>query len=168
MAKGKDKRIGKFYRFSFDGCAFKTDGIMLASNAHYTLVKTFSDFVPDGFSLLRNKQMHFEIDDHAKMAAKILRLKKYTIANEPEFPFDTLDRMLKYISDKYKLMALHTANNKGFDVVKYNRLLGDSYRFRELTTLAKWRYELELPEEECRFISFDTNYLNGFKLVTQF
>lgn len=141
---------------------------MLDSNASYTLIKTFTNFEPDGFSLLRNKKMHMEIGEHEKMTAKILRMKKYTITNEPEFPFDTLDRMLKYITDKYKLMGLHMKNVEAFDVVAYKRLINDRYYFRELTTLAKWRYELELTEEECRFISFDTNYLNGLKLVTPF
>jgi hypothetical protein len=63
---------------------------------------------------------------------------------------------------------LDTKDGKAFDVVRYLGIDNNLYLFKELTVRAKWRYQLELPEKEINYISFDNDYLNSLKLVTSF
>jgi hypothetical protein len=162
------KYIGKYLTFKFTGRKYDLTGIVIAYNKTYTLIKIFRDYCPNGFHIFKNDKVEFHFGDSEKIATKIIRLKKYSITNEPTIPIDTLDNILTYINKQYKLIGLETRKGDSMDVVRYLGQNDGKYSFDELTPSAKWRYKLQLEEKECRFIEFDTNYLNSLKLITKF
>ncbi|MHA4847872.1 hypothetical protein ACX0G7_27140 [Flavitalea antarctica] len=162
------KYIGKYFTFKFKGRRDDFSGVVLTYNGSYTLIRNFTDYVPDGFRIFKNYNVDFYSSDHTKTATKILKVKKYSIVKEHLAPIDSLESIFTYINRRYKLLSLDASNGKGFDVVRYLGRHEKRFRFSELTTSAKWRYTLDLPEKECRYISFDTNYLKSLKLITKF
>ena len=160
--------IGKYFTFKFSGRKSDISGIVLAYNENYTLIRTVVDYTPDGYTIFKNEKVEHFFGDHEKFATKILKLKNYSSDEEPNIPIDTLDNIFTFISDNYQLIQLDTRKGDASDVVRYLGQDEKFYLFDELTTTAKWRYKLRLPERECRFISFDNNYLNALKLITKF
>ena len=159
--------IGKYFTFKFSGRKSDISGVVLAYNDNYTLVRTVVDYTPDGYTIFRNEKVEHYFGDHEKIATKILKLKNYSADKEPNIPIDTLGNIFSFISDNYKLIQLDTRKGDASDVVRYLGQDGKFYLFDELTTTAKWRYKLSLPERECRCISFDNNYLNALKRITK-
>ena len=162
------KYLGRFLTFKFSGRKETISGVVLAYNNNWTLVKRCVDYDPDGYTIFKNEKVEHYYGDFEKRAAKILKLKNYSFKKEPKIPIDTLETILAFATRKFKLIQLDTRKGDAFDVVSYLGKTDSLYQFDELTTNAKWRYKLNLPEKECRFISFDNDYLNSLKLITKF
>jgi len=162
------KLIGKFLTFKFVGRKYDIPGVVLDYNENWTLIRNCSEYSPDGFTIFKNEKVDYFYGDKEKMATKILKQKKYSYLQDPKVALGSLDEILRSIDKKYSLIQLDTKKGDASDVVKYLGCVESLYLFDELTTTAKWRYKLRLPEKECRFISFDSNYLNSLKLVTKF
>jgi hypothetical protein len=162
------KLTGKYYTFKFVGRKYDISGVVLDYNDDWTLIRNCTEYSPDGFTIFKNEKVDYYYGAKEKMATKILKLKKYSFRNDPKIALASLDEMLDSIDKKYRLIQLDTRKGDTSDVVKYLTKIGSFYLFDELTTTAKWRYKLRLPEKECRFISFDNSYLNSLKLVTKF
>jgi hypothetical protein len=160
--------IGKYFTFKFSGRKSDISGVVLAYNENYTLIRTIVDYTADGYTIFKNEKVEHCFGDHEKVATKILKLKNYSSDEEPNIPIDKLANIFSFLSDNYKLIQLDTKKGDAYDVVRYLGQGGKFYLFDELTTTGKWRYKLRLPEQECRFISFDNNYLNALKLITKF
>ena len=160
--------IGKFRSFRFKGRKENVSGVVLDYNDNWTLLKKCDAYNLDGFIIFKNERAEDVYGDYEKRASKILKLKGYNYKEEPQIPIDNLANIFKFISDKYKLIQLDVAKGDAFDVVSYRGEENSLYLFAELTTNAKWRYKLELPEKECRYISFDNDYLNSLLLITKF
>lgn len=160
--------VGKFLTFQFQGRKDNISGIVLEYNDDYTLIRTCIDYRLDGYTIFKNEKVEFIQGDFEKRAARILKLKKYLPGKELTIPIDTLENILVYVGQKYRLIQLDTRKGDAFDVVDYRGRVGKLYHFEELTTNAKWRYKLQLSERECRFIHFDNDYLNSLKLITKF
>jgi hypothetical protein len=159
---------GKFLTFQFQGRKDNISGIVLGYNDDYTLIRTCIDYRLDGYTIFKNEKVEFIHGDFEKRAARILKLKNYLPEKEPTIPMDALENILMYVGQQYRLIQLDTRKGNAFDVVEYTGRVGKLYQFDELTTNAKWRYKLQLPERECRFINFDNDYLNSLKLITKF
>jgi len=162
------KSIGKYLTFKFVGRKYDISGVVLDYNDEWTLIRACTDYFPDGFTIFKNEKVDFYFGEKEKMATKILKLRKYSYQDDPKITLASLNEMLSFIDKKYELIQLDTRKGDASDVVKYLGQADSLYLFDELTTTAKWRYKLQLPEKECRFISFDNNYLNSLKLVTKF
>ena len=162
------KFTGKFFTFKFVGRKFDVSGVVLDYNDDWTLIRHCPDYSPDGFMIFKNEKVDYYYGEQEKMAAKILKLKKYSYQNDPKITLSSLNEMLKSIDKKYRLIQLDTLKGDASDIVKYLGQVDSLYLFDQLTTTAKWRYKLRLPAKECRFISFDNGYLNSLKLVTKF
>jgi len=162
------KLIGKYLTFKFVGRKYDISGVVLNYNDNWTLIRACNDYFPDGFTIFKNEKVDFQYGEKEKMATKILKLRKYSYQDDPIITLDSLSEMLNFINNKFGLIQLDTRKGDASDVVKYVGQAGSLYLFDELTTTAKWRYKLQLPEKECRFISFDNHYLNSLKLVTKF
>lgn len=160
--------IGRFFTFKFKGRKDNISGVVLAYNQSMTLIRRCHDYMLDGYTIFKNEKVEHYYGEYEKRAAKILKLKKYSINKEPIIPIDKLETIFNYITEKYKLIQLDTRKGDASDVVSYLNKDGNLYVFDELMTNAKWRYKLRLPEKECRFISFDNDYLNSLKLITKF
>jgi hypothetical protein len=161
--------IGKFLTFKFIGRKDNISGIVLDYNDNWTLLRDCSwDYQLDGYTIFKNDRVEYLYGDFEKRATKILKLKGYNFKKEPKIPIDNLASIFNFISKKYKLIQLDTRKGDACDVVSYLGEDNSLYLFDELTTNAKWRYKLKLPEKECRFISFDNDYLNSLKLITKF
>jgi hypothetical protein len=159
---------GKFLTFQFPRRKQNISGIVLGYNEAYTFIRRCHDYQLDGYTIFKNDKAEFVQGDFEKRAARILKLKNYLPEKEAGIPIDTLDNMLMHIGQQYQLIQLDTPKGDASDIVAYIGKVGRSYHFDELTTNAKWRFKLELPERECRFISFDNDYLNSLKLITNF
>ncbi|MGN6530487.1 MAG: hypothetical protein ACTHK0_01880 [Ginsengibacter sp.] len=164
----KKKSIGKFLTFKFVGRKFDISGVVLDYNDNWTLIRSCPDYSPDGFTIFKNEKVDYYYGVKEKMATKILKLKKYSYQNDPKIILTSLDEILTAIDKKYGLIQLDTLKGDASDVVKYLGQANSLYLFDELTTTAKWRYKLQLPAKECRFISFGNIYLNNLRLVTKF
>lgn len=162
------KLTGKFFTFKFVGRKYDISGVVLDYNDDWTLIRNCTEYCPDGFMIFKNEKVNYYYGEKEKMATKILKLKKYSYQNDPKITLASLDEMFNSIDKKYGLIQLDTRKGDALDIVKYLGQVDSLYLFDELTTTAKWRYKLRLPEKECRFISFDNNYLNSLKLVTKF
>jgi hypothetical protein len=162
------KLIGKLLAFKFVGRKYDIIGVVLDYNEDWTLIRNCAEYFPDGFTIFKNVKVDYYYGEKEKMATKILKLKKYSYENDPKITLGSLDEMLNSIDKKYGLLQLDTRKGDASDVVKYLGQADSLFLFHELTTTAKWRYKLQLPEKECRFISFDNSYLNSLKLVTKF
>jgi len=162
------KLIGKLFAFKFVGRKYDILGVVLDYNDDWTLIRNCDEYSPDGFTLFKNEKVDHYYGEREKMATKILKLKKYSYQNDPKITLASLHEMLSSIDKKYGLIQLDTRKGDASDVVKYLGQADALYLFDELTTTAKWRYKLRLPEKECRFISFDNNYLNSLKFITKF
>lgn len=162
------KFIGKYLSFTFEGRKREVAGVLLDYNDDYTLIRNIVDYTPDGYYIFKNHKVGVSYGEREKFAAKVLKAKNYSARKEPLVPLDSLDAILNHISKKYKLIQLNTKKGDACDIVRYLGQKGNKYSFRYLTTTAKWRYRLELPERECRFIQFDNNYVNSLKRVAKF
>jgi hypothetical protein len=162
------KLTGKFLTFKFVGRKYDISGVVLDYNDNWTLIRNCSEYSLDGFTIFKNEKVDYFYGDKEKMATKILKLKKYSYLKDPTITLVSLDEMLNTIDKKYGLIQLDTRKGDASDVVRYLGQVDSLYLFDELTTTAKWRFKLRLPEKECRFISFDNRYLNSLKLVTKF
>ncbi len=162
------KFIGKFFTFKFVGRKHDISGVVLDYNVDWTLIRRCIDYSLDGYTIFKNEKVDHFYGDSEKRATKILKLKKYSFKEKKQIILDSLDAILKSIDKKYGLIQLDTRKGDASDVVKYLGQADSFYLFDELTTAAKWRYKLRLPEKECRFISFDNGYLNSLKLITKF
>ncbi len=162
------RSIGKFFTFEFKGRKDNISGVVLDYNDDWTLLKNCVDYRLDGFIIFKNDKVEHYYGDYEKRATKVLKLKGYNFEKEPKIPIDNLESIFNFISEKYKLIQLYTRKGDACDVVSYLGEDNSLYLFDELTTNAKWRYKLKLPEKECRFISFDNDYLNSLKLITKF
>lgn len=160
--------LGKYLTFQFVGRKSAISGVVLAYNDQYTAIRTVVDYTADGFTIFKNEKVEHHYGDHEKIATRILKRKNYSVKGEPNIPIDSLNSIFTFISDNYQLIQLDTRKGDASDVVRYLGQDGKFYLFDELTTAAKWRFKLRLPERECRFISFDNNYLNALKLITKF
>ncbi|HSZ32979.1 MAG TPA: hypothetical protein VK772_06695 [Puia sp.] len=162
------KLTGKYFTFKFVGRKFDISGVVLDYNDDWTLIRNCPDYSPDGFMIFKNEKVEYYYGEQEKMATKILKLRKYAYQNDPKITLSSLNEILSSIDKKYRLIQLDTRKGDASDIVKYLGQADSLYLFDELTTTAKWRYKLRLPEKECRFISFDNSYLNSLKLVTKF
>jgi hypothetical protein len=162
------KLIGKYVTFKFTGRKYDITGVVLDYNEDWTLIRACTDYCPDGFTIFKNEKVEYNFGDKERMATRILKLKQYSYKNDPKIDLKSLDEILSSIDKKYALIQIDTRKGDASDVVKYLGQEDSLYLFDELTTTAKWRYRLRLPEKECRFISFDNDYLNSLKLVTKF
>src|SRR4030095_4273932 len=160
--------IGKFLTFKFVGRKENISGVVLTYNNDWTLVRRCIDYELDGYTVFKNEKVEHYYGDFEKRAARILKLKNYYFKKEPKIPIDSLETILVFAAKKFKLIQLDTRKGDAFDVVSYLKREDSLYQFDELTINAKWRYKLKLPEKECKFISFDNDYLNSIKLITKF
>lgn len=163
-----NREIGKFLTFEFIGRKQNISGVVIDYNDTYTLVKNCFDYQFDGYTIFKNDRVEYMYGESEKRATKILKLKGYKFGKEPKIPIDNLDNILSFITNKFLLIQLDTRKGDACDVVRYLRQEKSTYIFDELTTAAKWRNKLELREKDCRFISFDNDYLNSLKLITKF
>ncbi len=164
----KKRFLGKVYTFKLQGRKSNISGFVLSYNDDWTLVKRCADYTFDGYTIFKNENVEFELGEFEKRITKILKLKNEYPPKLPKIKIDSLDDILKSISNKYKLIQLDFKDGESFDVVTYLGKSDSNYLFDELTTNAKWRYKLKLSEKECRVISFDNDYLNSLKLITRF
>ena len=162
------KQIGKYFTFKFIGRKYDISGVVLDYNDKWTYIRACNDYSLDGFTIFKNVKVDCYSGEREKMANKILKLKNYSYQNEPKINLSSLAEILDNVDKIYGLIQLDTRKGDAFDVVKYLGQTDSVYLFDELTTTARWRYKLELPEKECCFISFDNDYLNSLKLVTKF
>jgi|GEM_PF-1515516 len=159
---------GKFLTFQFQRRKENISGIVLGYNEEYTFIRRCNGYQLDGYTIFKNEKVEFVQGDFEKRAARILKLKNYLPEKESGIPIDTLENILMHVGQQYQLIQLDNQKGNASDVVAYIGKVGRLYHFDELTTNAKWRYKLQLPERECRFINFDNDYLNSLKLITKF
>src|ERR1700712_2120586 len=143
------KLTGKLFTFKFVGRKFDISGIVLDYNDDWTLIRDCTEYSPDGFTIFKNEKVDYYYGEKEKMVTKILKLKNYSYKSDPKITLASLDEMLSAIDKKYGLIQLDTRKGDASDVVKYLGQVDSLYLFNELTTTAKWRYKLRLPEKEC-------------------
>jgi hypothetical protein len=161
------KYIGKFLSFKFVGRKHNISGVVLDYNDDYTLIRSCTDYMLDGYIVFRNLKVEYFQGDYEKRATKILKLKKYSFKESLKISLESLDQIFSYINKKYGLIQLDNRKGDASDVLRYLGQSDEVYLFDELTVDAKWRYKLRLPEKECRFICFGNDYLKSLKLLAR-
>ncbi len=159
---------GKYCSFNIKGRKDKISGIVLNWNDSWTLIRTCVDYRIDGYTIFKNENVEFEINEFEQRADKILKLKKYNYKTEPKIKINSLLEIIRYIDKNHKLIQVDTKDGKAFDVVKFKHFENDIYFLDEILADGKLRDVLEFKEKIFRVISFDNDYLNSLKLITKF
>jgi hypothetical protein len=161
-------RIGKFYTFEFPKRKKAIEGILLDFNKDWTLIARIYDYTFDGFTIFDNTKVQPQDGEYEQFATKICKAKQYMQIEKPQISIDNLDGIFTDLAKTYQLFGIDSIDGEACDVVKYMGREKEVFIFKELTTRAKWRFELKLKEKELKYFDFDTSYLNSLKLVTSF
>jgi hypothetical protein len=165
----KKNLIGKFLTFIFNGDKSNISGIVLSYNDDWTLIRRCNDYLIDGYVIIRNNTYSKYVQGEYELRAmKILTLKKYDYLNEPVIPISNLDNIIEYISKKHILFSLDVKDGDAFDVLKFKNKINEKYNLDELMPNGNFRNLLCFSKTVFRVISFDTDYMNSLKLITNF
>jgi len=153
---------GDFLTFSALERKETFSGVVLNYNEKWALIRRCVDYRLDGYTVFENtKKINYVSGEHEKKTASILKKKRYNYAKDASVPIQSIDTMLRFITKKYTLLQLDSKDGDSFDVVKFIEKKDALFVFHELTSKAKWRYNLKLSIEELTCISFDNDYLNS-------
>lgn len=165
----KKNLVGKFLTFIFNESKDPISGIVLSHNDDWILIKRCNDYQIDGFVILRTDTYSKYIQGEFELRAqKILSLKKYNHQKEPIIPISNLDNILEYISKNHTLFSLDTKDGDAFDVLRFSEKKNGKYNLDELLSNGNWRDKLSFSKTVFRVISFDSDYINSLKLITNF
>jgi hypothetical protein len=124
------------------------------------------DFIIDGYTLLKNKNVKSIIQDKDhEFTEKVIRLKGLKTSAEEIIPLKDLSSIINFLADKYEIFQISKKSDKAVYLGKLMELNEDELVIDFLGTEGEFDGEMSFKLNKIRVIEFDTDYINSLKLV---
>jgi hypothetical protein len=124
------------------------------------------DFIIDGYTLLKNKNVKSIIQDKDhEFTEKVIRLKGLKTSAEEIIPLKDLSSIINFLADKYEIFQISKKSDKAVYLGKLIELNEDELVIDFLGTEGEFDGEMSFKLNKIRVIEFDTDYINSLKLV---
>ncbi|MBD3584095.1 hypothetical protein [Flavobacterium selenitireducens] len=137
---------------------FSCDWILLKSNP--------VDFVIDGFTIIRNKNIEaIYRDEDERFTEKVLRLKKLEPHENDKIPLDDIQTILNYINSKFGIFQFFKKSEKSIYPGRLKEINSKEIIIDWIDLKGIWSEERSFKLDKIRILEFDNDYLNSLKLV---
>ena len=124
------------------------------------------DFILDGYTILRNKNVKAIIqeEDH-EFAARVIKLKGLKTSAEEIIPLTDLHSIISFLDSRYGVFQIAKRSDKAVYPGKLIALNDKELLIDFLGPNGKYEGEMSFKPNKIRVIEFDTDYINSLKLV---
>ncbi|NBL63905.1 hypothetical protein GV828_01685 [Flavobacterium sp. NST-5] len=137
---------------------FTEDWILLRNNP--------IDFIVDGYTILRNKNLKSIIqDDDHEFTERVIKLKKLNTSTEETIPLLDFKTIITFIARKYSIFQIAKRSDKTVYLGKLTNIDLKDFTIEFLSPDAIFDGEMTIKTSKVRVIEFDTDYINSLKLV---
>ncbi len=137
---------------------FTEDWILLRNNP--------IDFIVDGYTILRNKNLKSIIqDDDHEFTERVIKLKKLNTSAEETIPLSDFKTIITFIARKHSIFQIAKRSDKTVYLGKLTNIDQKDFTIEFLSPDAIFDGEMTIKTSKVRVIEFDTDYINSLKLV---
>lgn len=126
------------------------------------------DFIIDGFTILKNKNVKSIIQDKDhEFTEKVIKLKGLKTSAEEIIPLKDLSFIIHFLANRYEIFQIATKSDKAVYLGKLMELNDEELIIDFLGPEGKFEGEMSFKQNKIRVIEFDTDYINSLKLIVQ-
>ncbi|MGA9639737.1 hypothetical protein [Flavobacterium sp.] len=126
------------------------------------------DFIIDGFTILKNKNVKAIIQDKDhEFTEKVIKLKGLKTSAEEIIPLTDLASIISFLSRKYEIFQIAKKSDKAVYLGKLIELNEDELIMDFLGPEGDFEGEMGFKHNKIRVIEFDTDYINSLKLIVE-
>ena len=126
------------------------------------------DFIIDGFTILKNKNVKAIIQDKDhEFTEKVIKLKGLKTSAEEIIPLTDLATIIRFLDNKYGVFQIAKKSDKAVYLGKLIEVNEDELIMDFLGPEGIYEGEMEFKHNKIRVIEFDTDYINSLKLIVQ-
>lgn len=126
------------------------------------------DFIIDGFTILKNKNIQSIIQDKDhEFTEKVIKRKGLKTSSEEIIPLHDLASIINFLAKKYEIFQIAKKSDKEVYLGKLIELNEKELIIDFLGTDGKFLGEMSFKHDKIRVIEFDTDYINSLQLVIE-
>lgn len=146
------------------------NGYLLALRNGLLLMHPFDDFEPDGYMILREKDVvGTRSDEYERHWDRMLKGEGLLqgLAVPPQIDLAGLPSAIKSVAALFRFMAIHCEDEheplQDFYLGELAGIAGDTIQLRCIDALGRWEGQIaDIPATEITMVEFDTPYIKRF------
>ena len=124
------------------------------------------DFIIDGYTILKNKNVKSIIQDKDhEFTERVIKLKGLKTSAEEIIPLKDLSSIVNFLAEKYEIFQIAKKSDKAVYLGKLIELNEEELLIDFMGTEGEFDGEMSFKLDKIRVIEFDTDYINSLKLI---
>ncbi|MBE0393722.1 hypothetical protein [Flavobacterium sp. PL002] len=124
------------------------------------------DFIIDGFTILKNKNVKAIIQDKDhEFTEKVIKLKGLKTSAEEIIPLTNLASIIYFLANKYPVFQVAKKSDKAVYLGKLMEFTDKELVMDFLSPEGEFEGVMSFKHSKVRVIEFDTDYINSLKLL---
>ena len=124
------------------------------------------DFIIDGFTILKNKNVKAIIQDKDhEFTEKVIKLKGLKTSAEEIIPLTNLESIISFLANKYQIFQVAKKSDKAVYLGKLMEFTDKELVMDFLSPEGEFEGVMSFRDSKVRVIEFDTDYINSLKLL---
>ncbi|MCW2119298.1 hypothetical protein [Flavobacterium sp. 7A] len=162
-----DKYLRQLITLEFDDKKDVFSGFLIDWTENWILLKNNPvDFIIDGFTILKNKNVKAIIQDKDhEFTERVIKLKGLKTSATEIIPLNDLPTIINFLANRYKIFQIATKSEKAVYLGKLIEMNEHELFLDFLGTEGEFEGEMSLKLNKIRVIEFDTDYINSLKLI---
>ncbi|MDR6845585.1 hypothetical protein [Flavobacterium granuli] len=164
-----EKYLRQLISIEFDDKKDIFSGFLIDWTEDWILLKNNPvDFIIDGYTILRNKNVKSIIQDKDhEFTERVIKLKGLNTSAEEIIPLKDLSSIINFLADKYEIFQIAKKSDKAVYLGKLIELNEEELVIDFMGTEGEFEGEMSFKLNKIRVIEFDTDYINSLKLVVK-
>lgn len=124
------------------------------------------DFIIDGFTILKNKNIKSIIqDEDHEFTERVIKLKALSTSAHEIIPLNDLPTIIRFLAAKHQIFQIAKKSDKAVYLGKLIDIDENELIIDFLATDGTFDGEMAINPNKVRVIEFDTDYINSLKLI---
>jgi len=126
------------------------------------------DFIIDGFTILKNKNVKSIIQDKDhEFTERVIKLKGLKTSAEEIIPLTSLESIIQFLANKYEIFQIAKKSDKAVYLGKLMECDDKELVMDFLGPEGEFEGVMSFKNSKIRVIEFDTDYINSLKLIVE-
>lgn len=162
-----DKYLRQLITIEFDDKKEIFSGFLIDWTEDWILLKNNPvDFIIDGYTILRNKNVKAIIQDKDhEFTERVIKLKGLKTSAAEIIPLTDIAAIIYFLASKYEIFQIATKSDKAVYLGKLIEMDEEEVVIDFLGSEGEFEGEMSFKPSKIRVIEFDTDYINSLKLI---
>jgi len=159
--------LNKLITIEFSDRKDLESGFLIDYSGDWILLKSNPvDFVIDGFTIIRNKNIEaIYREDKEEFIEKVILLKEMGPNESEKIPLNDIQTIFKYLNSTFGIFQFYKKSEKATYPGRLNNITTNKIVIDWIDLKGNWSDERSFKLDKIRIIEFDNDYLKSLKLI---